>query len=294
MDQGLISTASPIGRALLNKEEGDEVSVTTPNGSKRFEIVGCSPSTTKTGRTARCLSDRVRRRRLTDRRSTFPSLLLVLTPDAPDRQYSTRLRTALVLTGSGTAGAYQAGVLRALHEAGIRIDLVAGRGIGATGAMFSAMDGGTRLWDENGIWRSPGARPYYRWRRTLRSPGGPSPRRRNARACRSRARRRGRSSRCRHAPDVHRARPRGRERRRPTYAAGRGMFAPAALPTIVPRLAVVAALVALGAALLAIVRADGGKAARRRASLRPGGPRARRSAGGRRADVATCSASSGI
>jgi transcription elongation factor GreA len=39
VDQGLISTASPIGRALLNKEEGDEVTVTTPNGAKRFEIV---------------------------------------------------------------------------------------------------------------------------------------------------------------------------------------------------------------------------------------------------------------
>jgi transcription elongation factor GreA len=39
VEQGLISTASPIGRALLNKEEGDEVNVSTPNGSKRFEIV---------------------------------------------------------------------------------------------------------------------------------------------------------------------------------------------------------------------------------------------------------------
>jgi transcription elongation factor GreA len=39
VEQGLISTASPIGRALLNKEEGDEVNVATPNGSKRFEIV---------------------------------------------------------------------------------------------------------------------------------------------------------------------------------------------------------------------------------------------------------------
>jgi transcription elongation factor GreA len=39
VDQGLISTASPIGRALLNKEEGDEVTVTTPNGSKKFELV---------------------------------------------------------------------------------------------------------------------------------------------------------------------------------------------------------------------------------------------------------------
>jgi transcription elongation factor GreA len=39
VEQGLISTASPIGRALLNKEEGDEVTVHTPRGSKRFEIV---------------------------------------------------------------------------------------------------------------------------------------------------------------------------------------------------------------------------------------------------------------
>ena len=39
VEQGLISTASPIGRALLNKEEGDEVTVTTPAGSRRFELV---------------------------------------------------------------------------------------------------------------------------------------------------------------------------------------------------------------------------------------------------------------
>ena len=39
VEDGLISTASPIGRALLNKEEGDEVVVKTPNGSERhFEI----------------------------------------------------------------------------------------------------------------------------------------------------------------------------------------------------------------------------------------------------------------
>jgi transcription elongation factor GreA len=39
VEHGLISTASPIGRALLNKEEGDEVTVTAPNGSRRFELV---------------------------------------------------------------------------------------------------------------------------------------------------------------------------------------------------------------------------------------------------------------
>jgi transcription elongation factor GreA len=39
VERGLISTASPIGRALISKEEGDEVTVTAPNGAKRFEIV---------------------------------------------------------------------------------------------------------------------------------------------------------------------------------------------------------------------------------------------------------------
>ena len=39
VEHGLISTASPIGRALINREEGDEVTVSAPNGSKRFEVV---------------------------------------------------------------------------------------------------------------------------------------------------------------------------------------------------------------------------------------------------------------
>ena len=37
--KGLISPSSPIGRALLNKEPGDEVTVQTPGGVRRFEIV---------------------------------------------------------------------------------------------------------------------------------------------------------------------------------------------------------------------------------------------------------------
>lgn len=36
--QGLISTVSPIGRSLMGKEEGDEVVVSIPSGSRRFEI----------------------------------------------------------------------------------------------------------------------------------------------------------------------------------------------------------------------------------------------------------------
>lgn len=39
-DRGLISVASPIGRALVGKEEGDEVEVPTPAGRRTFEIVG--------------------------------------------------------------------------------------------------------------------------------------------------------------------------------------------------------------------------------------------------------------
>lgn len=95
----------------------------------------------------------------------------MITPDTPERQYSTRLRTALVLSGSGTAGAYHAGVLRALHEAGIRIDLAAGRGIGVAGALFAAIDGGGRLWEANGVWKGPGAGRFYRWRTPLRASG---------------------------------------------------------------------------------------------------------------------------
>jgi len=92
----------------------------------------------------------------------------VITPNSPDRLYSTRLRTALVLAGSGTAGAYHAGVLRALHEAGVRIDLVAGRGMGAVSAMFAAIDGGARLWEPSGIWKSHAVARLYEWRRGLR------------------------------------------------------------------------------------------------------------------------------
>ena len=38
LDAGLISIASPIAKALIGKEEGDEVSVTTPGGVVEYEI----------------------------------------------------------------------------------------------------------------------------------------------------------------------------------------------------------------------------------------------------------------
>jgi transcription elongation factor GreA len=37
---GLISIGSPLGRALLNREVGDEVVVATPKGRRTFQIVG--------------------------------------------------------------------------------------------------------------------------------------------------------------------------------------------------------------------------------------------------------------
>ena len=38
-ERGLISTTSPIGKALLNRKVGDEIEVTTPAGKKEFEVV---------------------------------------------------------------------------------------------------------------------------------------------------------------------------------------------------------------------------------------------------------------
>ena len=63
--------------------------------------------------------------------------------------YSPERRTALVLCGTGAHGAYHAGVLRALQEAGVKIDLVAGQGIGAGGAALTAIGGSSRLWEDD-------------------------------------------------------------------------------------------------------------------------------------------------
>lgn len=37
-ENGLISTVSPIGQALMGKEEGDEIKVKTPGGWRNFEV----------------------------------------------------------------------------------------------------------------------------------------------------------------------------------------------------------------------------------------------------------------
>jgi len=93
--------------------------------------------------------------------------------DVRDRpvSYSPGRRTALVMCGTGAHGAYHAGVLRAIQEAGVKIDLVAGQGIGAGAAALAAIDGSVRLWEPNGLWRSRGAQNLYTWKPLLRAAG---------------------------------------------------------------------------------------------------------------------------
>ena len=40
LEKGLISAASPIGRGLLGKKDGESVVIVVPSGKKRFDIVG--------------------------------------------------------------------------------------------------------------------------------------------------------------------------------------------------------------------------------------------------------------
>jgi hypothetical protein len=83
----------------------------------------------------------------------------------PREGYSPHLRTALLFSGSGTAGAYHAGVLRALQEAGVKIDIVGGCGIGVPTAIFAAIDASAHLSDASSFWRSPAPVRLYPIRR---------------------------------------------------------------------------------------------------------------------------------
>ena len=85
--------------------------------------------------------------------------------------YSPERRTALVLCGTGAHGAYQAGVLRALQEAGVKIDVMAGQGVGAGAAALAAIGGASRLFDADGVWRGAAARTLYGWKWPLRAAG---------------------------------------------------------------------------------------------------------------------------
>jgi hypothetical protein len=84
------------------------------------------------------------------------------------RQYSPKRRTALVLTGSGSTGAYLAGALKALDESGVKLDLVVGSGAGTVAAAFAAVAGGARLWGDGGFWHGLSFGSLYRLRAPLR------------------------------------------------------------------------------------------------------------------------------
>ena len=83
-------------------------------------------------------------------------------PRAPHDLYSPERPTAVVLSGAGADGAYHAGVLKALHDAGVKVDLVAGRGVGVLGAVLSAVDGAALLWEPLGFWRRQALGHSYR------------------------------------------------------------------------------------------------------------------------------------
>lgn len=87
-------------------------------------------------------------------------------PRAQHELYSPERPTAVVLGGTGVDGAYHAGVLKALRESGVKVDLVAGRGVGAVAALLFALDGAAALWEPRGLWQRPATRPRYRvsWR----------------------------------------------------------------------------------------------------------------------------------
>jgi hypothetical protein len=84
------------------------------------------------------------------------------------RDYSPKRRTALVFTGSGASGAYHAGVLRALDESGVKIDVVVGSGIGAVTAAYAAVGGGPRLYGKRGFWDGARWGAFYRLRPVVR------------------------------------------------------------------------------------------------------------------------------
>lgn len=86
-----------------------------------------------------------------------------------DHAYSPRLRTGVLLCGTGTAGAYQAGVLRALAEAGVKVDVVAGHGPGVMNALCAGIDGVGKVSDPAGPWTDARLRRAYRWRAALRA-----------------------------------------------------------------------------------------------------------------------------
>ena len=70
--------------------------------------------------------------------------------------FSPRRRTAAILIGEGTGSAYLAGVMKALHDAGVRVDVVLGKGAGALVAALFAIDADSRLGGDDGLFAQVG------------------------------------------------------------------------------------------------------------------------------------------
>src|SRR5262245_44261244 len=51
LEKGLVSTSSPIGRGLLGKKAGDQVTIEVPSGKKRSEVTELRPIHGKYGQT---------------------------------------------------------------------------------------------------------------------------------------------------------------------------------------------------------------------------------------------------
>jgi predicted acylesterase/phospholipase RssA len=66
-------------------------------------------------------------------------------------------RTAFILAGGGSRGAYQAGCLRRLDEEGIRPDLLIGSSIGVPNSLVYATAGAEGLWE---LWSEAFSLPY--------------------------------------------------------------------------------------------------------------------------------------
>jgi len=56
-----------------------------------------------------------------------------------------------------------------LHEAGVKLDVCAGCGVGVVGAMFSAIDAASRTWEDGGIWKRKSSVRLYQWRPALQT-----------------------------------------------------------------------------------------------------------------------------
>ena len=76
--------------------------------------------------------------------------------------FSPRRRTAAILIGEGTGSAYLAGVMKALHDAGVRVDVVLGKGAGALVAALFAIDADSRLGGDDGLLAQVGKRRPWR------------------------------------------------------------------------------------------------------------------------------------